>query len=174
MSWNETFYNKNFFICFKFSQIVGEICQIRWKTAAARSKLTKTGTFSCGKLRFCAPWPWRWPSNGNLPWKPHLSQWKLLKLSVKFFFWAEKTISLTKNSPYENPVQVQASKTGKCDRISPHKPHLAALNIFQYTLKLLIAAEESLILPCYVGFWHRQWVKCYIWAPWPDEGEKGW
>ena len=56
---------------------------------------------------------------------------------------------------------MQASKTGKCDRISPHKPHLAALNIFQYTLKLLIAA---------VGFWQRQWVKCYIWAPWPDEG----
>ena len=49
--------------------------------------------FSCGKLCFCAPWPWRWPSNGNLPWKPHLSQWKFLKLSVKFFFWAEKTIS---------------------------------------------------------------------------------
>ena len=38
------------------------------------------------------------------------------------------------------------------------------------TLKLLIAAEESLILPWYMGFWHRQWVKCYIWAPWPDEG----
>ena len=38
------------------------------------------------------------------------------------------------------------------------------------TLKLLIAAEKSLILPWYMGFWHRQWVKCYIWAPWPDEG----